>query len=189
MPALNLRGFSITFAGRHRHIEQMNLVIARPDGAVGCKQERAVGGLFGADLDMKRADRQPDAQFFRKACKGRQRWILGLVEGGGQLGAVVLRHDVGVFGRGDETGPASGGLTHECGCPADILRHIPGGTKLDTGSLKRSGTGHAWSITDPALKTRKPPYLNYQYLPAILASPARTQTSSLSPPGAPDTAK
>src|SRR5215831_6588649 len=80
---------------------------------------------------------------------------MGLVEGGCQLGAAVTRHDVGIFGGGDKAGTAGSGLAYQGRGRANILRHVIAGAELDTGSLKGSRTGHAVSITDPALKTRK----------------------------------
>src|SRR5580698_7877344 len=54
-------------------------------------------------------------------------------------------------------------------------------------AVKDAGPVMPESITDPANLLRHNVF--YFTLGPILASPARTQTSSLSPPGAPETAK
>ena len=150
LAAFDLAGFAVALALRHLHIEQVNLVIARPHRAIGSEQERPVGGLGVRHLDVQRADQQPDFQVFGERAECRKGRIVRLIEGGIQLGAIIFGHDVGVFRSGDKTSALPGRLAHQSRCAADILRHITRRAKLDAGSLKRNGTGHAFSITDPA---------------------------------------
>src|SRR5258708_6414373 len=91
-----------------------------------------------------------------------------------QLGGAVRRHQAGIFRRGDKRGAPGGCFAHQRDGLADILRHIIAGTQLNTRSFEGG----------------RPEYRHGSYFTRswILTMPALVQTSSLSPPGAPEPA-
>ncbi len=94
-------------------VEHVDLVVGRLHRAVRSYQRRAVGQLAVLAPHQGGADQDPNPEL---AGQGAQAGHAGIfVEGPDrleQLGLVALQ-DVGGFGRGDQLGPAAGGLPHQ----------------------------------------------------------------------------